>query len=80
MTIGDAGMPAAYFKRYQAGTVIALLRCESSIRIDVIQWLLRWALIHWFMPTCAPRTSRTYAVDTTIGKNGLMCLISLSTP
>ena len=38
MAIGDAGMPAAYFKRYQAGIRdVALLRCESSIRIDVIR-------------------------------------------
>ena len=38
MAIGDAGMRAAYFKRYQAGIRDAsLLRCDSSIRIDVIR-------------------------------------------
>ena len=38
MAIGDAGMRAAYFKRYQAGIRDgALLRCQSSIRIDVIR-------------------------------------------
>ena len=38
MAIGDAGMRAAYFKRYQAGIRDAvLLRCETSIRIDVIR-------------------------------------------
>ena len=51
MAIGDAGMRAAYFKRYQAGIRdTSLLRCDSSIRIDV-EWTV-WGLIHWHANMC----------------------------